>query len=112
VRREVGACGHDRSPPRLLARSLVAATLLLCGCTQGNDTDASATGDEADQHADRVAPETLTNRRASPEPVIVMHRLAKTSGAGEVLPTRGILARQHSFAVRSFRQPRALEDPS
>lgn len=43
----------------LFVRSIVAAALLLVGCTPGDDTDAAATGDEAEQPAGRVAPETL-----------------------------------------------------
>jgi hypothetical protein len=43
----------------LLVRSVVGAALLLAGCTPSDDSDAAATGDEAGQPADRLAPETL-----------------------------------------------------
>jgi hypothetical protein len=48
-----------RSCTTLAAGYAVGATLLLAGCSPGDDTDAAATGDEAEQPADRIAPETL-----------------------------------------------------
>jgi hypothetical protein len=51
---------HVKSPTTtLLVRSVIAAALLLAGCTPGDNTEDAATGNEAGQPADRTAPETL-----------------------------------------------------